>query len=591
MKKISTVFSKLILYIIIVCNLLAWRSQYVLAYSQMQTLEKEITKYIEHYKDTTAALTAIVVQGGDILVHKTTGYADIERRIMADDKTVFEWGSCSKILIWVSVMQLVERGLIDLNANIDEYFPKDFKYPKSFDKPITMLNLMNHNAGFDDSYTDLMIHNPNKIPNLRQALEQANIVQVFPPGEIVAYSNYGSALAAYIVETISGIDYREYVIKNIFRPLGMHHTSIDPQQMDNYWVRSQREKVQGYTKDKKLIEPNLYTIPLYPVGSVIGTPDDFRKLLVALLSKDGDLLYKNKGTIDLMFKPTEYFPNTRIPRIAHGLFSMPSQSKVYGHGGNTMAFSSSMYLNREKQIGVLVMTNQWAEENFCLGIPDIVFSKTEYMEAEQFLESSSIWKGIYQPARLPYHGFSKIYGLLNRTKVETQGKYKLKTNKFYYSQYGPGIYVNNENYCIYSLDVYSIHPRFKKILSSAYTDLIYIPLYHHIFQWFLIIAMAIGIIFSIIFIILDLIRRRFSLITIQNLLNLILIINIISISKKVLLMTSYNSLRINFWISILYIFISISLCGYKIYKKRVIDFSDISSLVLFINLVYWEFYH
>src|SRR5699024_5723684 len=124
--------------------------------------------------------------------------------------TVFEWGSCSKILIWISVMQLVEDGLLDLNKDIQGYLPEDFTMPNSYDEPITILHLMNHNAGFDDSYTDLMVLNPVKMPTLRQALEQADIKQVFRPGDVVAYSNYGSALAAYIVEVISGMDYREY---------------------------------------------------------------------------------------------------------------------------------------------------------------------------------------------------------------------------------------------------------------------------------------------------------------------------------------------------------------------------------------------
>lgn len=182
--------------------------------------------------------------------------------------------------------------------------------------PVTMLDLMNHQAGFDESYTDLMLNESAEIVSLRQALEQADVKQVFRPGEVVAYSNFGSALAAYIVEEVSGQDYRDYVKNNIFIPLGMAHTAIDAEQQDNLWVKKQRGSIQGYTTDKQLIDPNLYVIPIYPVGSVMGTAEDFSKLLKALLSEDGLPLFKDEKTIDVMFEPTSYYPETEIPRIA-----------------------------------------------------------------------------------------------------------------------------------------------------------------------------------------------------------------------------------------------------------------------------------
>lgn len=593
--------NRLSLILLTICVFLTSNPQYLLASPGIQVLGDKIDAYIEQHEDTTAAVATIVMYDSEILVHRITGYADLERSIKADKDTVFEWGSCSKILIWISVMQLVEDGLIDLNIDIGEYLPQDFKYPISFDEPITMINLMNHDAGFDDSYTDLMIPDTSEMISLRQALEQMNVQQEFRPADLVAYSNYGSALAAYIVEVVSGVDYRKYVKENIFIPLGMADTSIDPQQKDNLWVKEQREKIQGYTADNNLIYPNYRIMPMYPAGSAIGTADDFAKLLTVLLSENGNPLFKNKETIELMFEPTAYFPGTDIPRISHGLFSLPAQGQVYGHGGNTVAFSSSIYLDRENKLGLIVMTNQWRENNFCLGIPELVFDRKEYISSKGDLEDSSLWEGIYQPARMPYHGFSKVYSLLNRGKVKSQGNQGLKTNKLYYTQHRPGIYITGEDYSIYSQDVYSTHPRFEKILSSTYTDLIYIPLYQHIFELCLIIVGGIAIIFSLIFVIARLIKKKINFITIQNILHLVLVINVIWMSKKALSMTSYNSLKINFWINILYMFIIIPLCGYSIYKQKSIHFSKwqktillltiISSLVLFINLVYWEFYH
>src|SRR5699024_601252 len=187
------------------------------------------------------------------------------------------------VLIWISIFQLVEAGKIDVQTDIENYLPKDFQYPKSFTEPITVQHLMHHAAGFDDSLTDLMLYQPDSLPSLREVLETARIKQVNRPGEIVAYSNYGSALAAYIVEEVSGMSYESYVRKHVFETRDMTDTAIHPEQDDQAWVKVQREKIAGYTTSLQLIEPNNYVLPMYPVGSVMGTAKDLQKLLEALL--------------------------------------------------------------------------------------------------------------------------------------------------------------------------------------------------------------------------------------------------------------------------------------------------------------------
>ncbi|MDO5337773.1 MAG: serine hydrolase [Eubacteriales bacterium] len=69
---------------------------------------------------------------------------------------------------------------------------------------------------------------------------------VYKPGTVVSYSNWGAALAAYIVECVSGMDYGDYVHKNIFEPLGMERTTIRLDCTDNTWVESRRERTNAY---------------------------------------------------------------------------------------------------------------------------------------------------------------------------------------------------------------------------------------------------------------------------------------------------------------------------------------------------------
>lgn len=595
-----------------ICLLFFWISfgynpQFTLSASEHIQLENELELYLKEHKANVAGLATIVVDE-DATILKMSGYSNIEEQIPVNENTVFEWASVSKILIWISVLQLVEEGKLDLETSIETYLPDDFLLKTIFEKPVTLRHLMHHTAGFDDSYTDLMIQRPAQKKTLREVLEAANIKQVFSPGDLVAYSNYGSALAAYIVERVSGTDYREYVRKNIFDPLQMMKTAIDSELDDNKWVKEQRKEIQGYSSSLQLIEPNSYTIPLYPAGSVVGTATDLQKLLQALLREDGTPLFKNKKTIDFMFESTLYYPETNIPRIANGLFYLPSKSQnVYGHGGNSKAFSSSFYLDRKERIGVLVLTNIKDESTFTQGIPEIIFGEYTHMENEISLENSSQWKGIYEPARLPRHGFSKVYGLFLRSHTKQSESHNVMINDLYYSQLEPSIYKTENGFNLYSLDIYSKHPETKKILSNTYSDLLFVSYYKHYLEWSIVVLGLLAVLFSFIYVIVHTIRMIWKkshvhlFLFAQHIFNLLLCINVIWIVYKTLSMVSYSYLKPFLIFNLIYIVITFINHGFLLnkirnrklssYQKVVWYATIVFTLILCINIFYWEFYY
>ena len=171
---------------------------------------------------------AAVFQGDEILYEAYRGCADIEAGIPADENTVYEWGSITKTLTWVSVMQLWEQGKLDLDKDIREYLPEGFFHHLSYDDKITMTDLMNHRGGWCETTHALFVDDESELRSLGDALQEIEPAQTFRPGEVTAYSNYGAAVAGYIVERISGMDYCDYVRQNIFEPLGMEHTAIGP---------------------------------------------------------------------------------------------------------------------------------------------------------------------------------------------------------------------------------------------------------------------------------------------------------------------------------------------------------------------------
>lgn len=170
------------------------------------TLEDLVDEYVDDYIGKTAAGTSIVITKDDkILFSKGYGYADIENKIKMNSKTtILEWGSISKLFVWISVMQLVEQGKINLHEDIKNYLPRNFLTKLRYDEPITMQHLMNHQAGFEDYVFDLGYRSKELVPSLEKSLKIAEPSQIYKPGEVVAYSNYSTSLAAYIVEQVSG---------------------------------------------------------------------------------------------------------------------------------------------------------------------------------------------------------------------------------------------------------------------------------------------------------------------------------------------------------------------------------------------------
>lgn len=141
--------------------------------------------------------TIVVVKDGKVLFAHGYGYADLKTRApVSPATTLFRIGSVSKLFTWTAVMQLVERHKLDLDRDIDTYL--DFGIPPRFGKPVTLRELMTHTAGFEDATRDLLPATPDGV-DLERYLKAHIPARIFPPGKIVAYSNYGAGLAGYIV--------------------------------------------------------------------------------------------------------------------------------------------------------------------------------------------------------------------------------------------------------------------------------------------------------------------------------------------------------------------------------------------------------
>ena len=368
------------------------------------TYQEKIDAFYLDHQATSAGLMVGVFDKDGTIYEGYYGYSDTASFTPVDENTVIDWGSSTKTMVWVSVMQLWEQGKIDLEKDVREYLPDGFLTNLRYDKPVRMIDLMNHRAGFQEYYTDMFIQTQFDYYSLEEALQMDQPAQIFEPDTVTAYSNWGVGLAGYIVERISGKSFVDYVHENIFEPLGMHDSALAPDLMDNPSVRKRRDQLMCYSGTVPAGNA-FYYISLYPAGACVSTLKDYIKYASCFV-KDECPLFEDPDTFDVMMSATSFYGDTGIVKNSHGFWALPYGSNTFGHGGNTQACSSYITFDPERQIGAVVMTNQAGEGIFNGEMFELIYGENQWSSAADV----NAKKGFYHPARTVLEGHFKIMG-------------------------------------------------------------------------------------------------------------------------------------------------------------------------------------
>ena len=237
-----------------------------------------------------AGASVMVMQNGQVLLRKGYGYADLKNKKPVDPATtIFRLASISKLFTWVSVMQLVEQGKLDLDTDVNRYL--DFQIRPAFSQPVTLRNLMTHTGGFEEVIRDIIVTDPKQAVTLRDFLIRNQPQRIFPPGTIPAYSNYGVGIAGYIVQRVSAQPFEQYVEQHIFSPLKMEHSTF--YQPPSTLLR--RLPSEGYPTDTEKPPIGFEIFNPVSAGGVSSTAEDMGRFGQALLNGgelDGNRILK-----------------------------------------------------------------------------------------------------------------------------------------------------------------------------------------------------------------------------------------------------------------------------------------------------------
>ncbi|MDE2053523.1 MAG: beta-lactamase family protein [Xanthomonadaceae bacterium] len=301
-----------------------------------------------------AGSAVAVVKDGHLIFAQGYGYADVAKRTpVVADKTLFRIGSISKLFTWTAVMQQVAAGKIDLDVDVNKYL--DFRIPDKYGKPITMRDLMTHTAGFAEVIKDLGVPSTKDLYPLKRYLAEHIPPRIFPPGEVVAYSNYGATLAGYIVQRVSGEPFDQYVEGHILKPLAMSRSTF----VQPLPAALQGDMATGYvTATGKTIVP-FEPIEPYPAGSFTSTATEMANFMIAQLQNgqfDGTSILPTATAQEM--HSHQYSAAPGMNGFDLGFYQENRNGlKIIGHGGDTVAFHSDLHLLLDKDVGIFMSFN------------------------------------------------------------------------------------------------------------------------------------------------------------------------------------------------------------------------------------------
>ncbi len=367
--------------------------------------------------------TVSVVGHGKLLFAKGYGWSDVEaRKPVVAEETMFRIASISKLFTWTAVMQLVERGKLDLNADIDSYL--DFEIPDTFPTPITLTHLLTHTPGFEDRSLRAFVERLDDLVPLGEAMASQIPARVRPPGQESSYSNYGTALAGRIVERVSGMPFDEYVETQVFAQLDMDHTRFRQPLPE-----ALRDKVAfGYeVKNARFeLEDFGYFNNHAPAGSACATAVDMAKFMLAHLARnpsDGPAILKPE-TMALMHSRL-FTHDARVRAMAHGFYeTRVNGQRIIGHGGDLPAFHSNLSLFPDHGVGLFVSYNsdggRKARPELLQAFVDRYFPIPDAVPPEppqEFAERAASYVGSYRFNRGSYTTFEKLMSLAGELRV------------------------------------------------------------------------------------------------------------------------------------------------------------------------------
>ena len=336
------------------------------------------------------AISIAIIEREDFFWAEGFGFIDEDRKIKADENTIYRVGSVSKLFTDLAIMKKRESGDIDIDLPIQNYLPK-FNPKNVYDKSITLRQLMSHRAGVlrEPAYGNYFEDNE---PSLKKTVESiSNSSLIHPPGTKTKYSNAGIAVVGYTLEKIFKKPYVEFMQENILNPLGMDSSSFEYKNS----MESNLAKATMWSYDKRSFKAPRFELGMIPAGSLYSSVKDLAKFIDMIFSggfSNGEK-FISPETIKEMVTPQ--FTESKVSGYGIGFrISKHNNYKMISHGGAIYGYSTQLSALLEPRIGVVVASSVDISNSITRKISnyalDLLIAKEKKLKLPEYIKTQSI---------------------------------------------------------------------------------------------------------------------------------------------------------------------------------------------------------
>ena len=352
-----------------------------LAAAQAPAAWPSFTRTFAAYVDSDKVVGAgvILMKNGRIVARYDTGFADRAANVRVDDQSIYHWGSITKTLTAISIMQLRDRGKLSLDDKIVRYVPELRTMHDAYGMmdSITLRMLLSHTAGFQNGtwpYGNDKPWEPFEPTTWNQLVAMMPYQElVFKPGSRYGYSNPGFIYLARVIEQITGDPWEAYVQKNIFAPLELNRSYfratpyfLAEHRSHNYYVRqgfsSGKERLidNGADFDPGITSPNgAWNAPL---GDLAKYTAFLTNAVIPGMSRERYDIVLKRSSLEEMWKPgkpmSQSYESAPDQWMGLSFFVLDRDGqRILGHTGSQAGFRSFLYFNPANGSAVIAVFN------------------------------------------------------------------------------------------------------------------------------------------------------------------------------------------------------------------------------------------
>jgi CubicO group peptidase (beta-lactamase class C family)/D-alanyl-D-alanine dipeptidase len=299
------------------------------------------------------AFSIAIVDDQKVIWAQGFGYADPDKKTVATAETVYRIGSVSKLFTDIGVMQLVERGQLDLDAPVEKYLP-DFHPHNPFGTPITLRQLMSHRSGLLREPPTGNYFDPSELSLGAMVQSLNDTTLVYAPETHTKYSNAGVAVVGYVLEKQSGQPFATYLRQAVLDPMGLRNSAFQPQPE----LIQKLAKAYMWSYDGLSFQAPTFELGMAPAGCMYSTVLDLARF-------ESVLFNQGRGPNAQVLKP-ETLQKMWTPQFAelgatsgYGIGFRISQLEGHreiGHGGAIYGFATQLAALPDEKLGVVTVT-------------------------------------------------------------------------------------------------------------------------------------------------------------------------------------------------------------------------------------------